>query len=121
MEASSPRATMGHADSEDGGEDRDRGGQGREDGTGRRRQGVKERGGKERRGKKIVNNTVKSFTKVDGISCFYTNADSLVNKIDELKTIVVNNKPQIIAVTEINPKNARFNLQNVEIQIPGYT
>ena len=44
----------------------------------------------------------------------------MVNKIDELKTIVVNNKPLIIAVTEINPKNSRFSLQNVEINLPGF-
>lgn len=55
-----------------------------------------------------------------GFNCLYTNADSLVNKIAELRLIVKNSKPKIIAVTETKPKNNRFPIQPVELKIPGF-
>ena len=67
-----------------------------------------------------VHNNVHSYTKVEGIKCLYTNADSLRNKMSELRTIALNSKPEIIAVTEVIPKNYRFNIQDVEIAIPQY-
>ena len=49
------------------------------------------------------------------------NADSLCNKIDELKATVSNNSPDVITVTEICPKNVRdVNIIVTAIQIPGY-
>jgi len=37
---------------------------------------------------------------------WYTNADSLLNKVDELKLLIASciNRPDIIAVTEVKPK-----------------
>ena len=50
-----------------------------------------------------------------------TNADSLCNKIDELKATVSSNSPDVITVTEICPKNVRdVNIIATAIQIPGY-
>jgi hypothetical protein len=87
-----------------------------------------ERGDGDRSGKvnqngktdKVVHKNVNMFTNVDGLTCFYTNADSLLNKLAEFKTIIQNNKPQIIAITELKPKTNRFTLAPVEISIPGY-
>ena len=63
----------------------------------------------------------KSHSQRRKIICWSTNADSLVNKIDELKTAVSNNKPDVITVTEICPKNARDgNDMSITIQMPGY-
>ena len=39
------------------------------------------------------------------LSCMYTNADTLTNKMTELKAYVEHHNPCIIAVTEIIPKN----------------
>jgi hypothetical protein len=44
---------------------------------------------------------------VNKLKCVYTNADSLSNKMTELKTIAIIEKPHVIAVTEVKPKNYR--------------
>jgi len=55
-------------------------------------------------------------------SCWYTNTDSLINKLVELKFLAENSKikPLIIAVTEVKPKNSRFSPQLSEYQLNGY-
>lgn len=53
----------------------------------------------------------------------YTNVDSLSNKANELRKIVGNmdKAPDIIAITEVKPKNCRFQLQPTDFKIEGYT
>ena len=66
-----------------------------------------------------VNNFVDNQTRK--LKCWSTNADSLCNKIDELKATVSSNSPDVITVTEICPKNVRdVNIIATAIQIPGY-
>ena len=50
----------------------------------------------------------------------YTNADSLLNKLPELQVVLDETKPDVLAVTEILPKNASTPPREVEYQIPGY-
>ena len=52
-----------------------------------------------------VNNFVDNHTRK--LKCWSTNADSLCNKIDELKATVSSNSPDVITVTDICPKNVR--------------
>ena len=47
----------------------------------------------------------------------YTNADTLTNKMSEMKVIVAEHHPYIIAVTEVIPKNYRIPVQEAEIKI----
>ena len=54
------------------------------------------------------------------LNCIYTNADSLINKRTELEARVAKLHPMIIAVTEIKPKNARFNIEEVELSLKGH-
>ena len=54
------------------------------------------------------------------MSCLYTNADCLINKMPELKLHVKNCKPKIIGITEVKPKHFRYNLQNCELAIENY-
>ena len=51
---------------------------------------------------------------------YYTNADSLLNKRDELTALVNVNKFDIIGITEILPKNRSSSIDDVEWCIPGY-
>ena len=62
----------------------------------------------------------KDFIHNKGFRCFYTNADSLLNKFEELKLEAKNNEPKIIAICETKPKNFRFNLSEAELQLEGY-
>jgi len=55
---------------------------------------------------------------VEGFTCFYTNADSLHNKMDELKCIIIEADPDIIAITESQPKNKNEFFQPV---LQGFT
>ena len=54
------------------------------------------------------------------IKSLYTNADSLLNKRDELRAQIEIHKPSIIGIVEIKPKNLRFNVEECEIGIQGY-
>ena len=54
------------------------------------------------------------------ITCFYTNADSLLNKRKELEVEVEINKPDIVAICEVKPKSCRYSVQPGEIALPGY-
>ena len=58
----------------------------------------------------------------NGIQCFYTNADSLPNKLGELMTRIQDGKNsyEVIGITEIYPKNCRYIPGKAELQIEGY-
>jgi hypothetical protein len=49
-----------------------------------------------------------------------TNADSLLNKRKELQVYVYEESPDIIAITEIIPKNMRDPIEKAEITLSGY-
>jgi hypothetical protein len=59
---------------------------------------------------------------LNGLHCFYTNADSLPNKCDELKARVQNaaEKYDIIGVTKVYPKSCRYSPGKAELQLLGY-
>ncbi len=57
----------------------------------------------------------------NSLKVYYANADSLINKIDELRAIASEEDPHILGITEVKPKNCRFPLQPSEINIKGYT
>jgi len=56
------------------------------------------------------------------LKIWYTNADTLTNKMSELRSRIHQTKsePDVIAITEVKPKNARYNLTESEIKIDGY-
>ena len=95
--------------------------EGGKDGEGGQGRGwrLKEKNKKEKN-KKDVNNNVYTFHFPAGFNCLYTNADCLSNKIQELKTIVKNTNPLVIAVTETEPKHQRFTLSTPELAIEKY-
>ena len=69
---------------------------------------------------------VNKFT-FEKLKCIYTNADSLSNKMNELRSLVYLEKPHIIAITEVKPKNYKditltdFNLEGYEIHSVNVT
>ena len=83
-----------------------------------------------RRHEKDVHRTVKFLNRSSGgsdfnsqsLKCIYTNADSFLNKFDEFKQRYVseNEKPDIIAITEVLPKNMRYTVNKAELDIEGY-
>ena len=62
--------------------------------------------------------TARSAPIMKKINCMYTNADSLMNKLSELK--VTQSQPMIIGITEVKPKKCRFNIVPCELQLEGY-
>jgi exonuclease III len=54
------------------------------------------------------------------LTCIYSNVDSLIKKITELSYITVQTAPDVIALTEIFPKNSRFPVTENDIQIANY-
>ncbi|CAC5386629.1 unnamed protein product [Mytilus coruscus] len=49
-----------------------------------------------------------NFTVLPKLSCIYTNADQLFNKLPELIVRTRDDKPKIIGITEVKPKNNRY-------------
>ena len=58
----------------------------------------------------------------NGLNCFYTNTDSLPNKLDDLKSRVQNTdiNYDVIGITEIYPKNCRYAPGKAELNLTGY-
>ena len=54
---------------------------------------------------------------ITNIKCMYTNADTLTNKMPELKALVKDIQPSVIAITEVIPKNYRYPVQKAERKI----
>jgi hypothetical protein len=51
----------------------------------------------------------------------YTNVDSFMNKRDELRALIQNKSYDVIALTEILPKNKdQFDISSVEWKMDGY-
>ncbi|CAG2202747.1 unnamed protein product [Mytilus edulis] len=60
-------------------------------------------------GKKVFKNVkTDNFTVLPKLSCIYTNADQLFNKLPELTVRTRDDKPKIIGITEVKPKNNRY-------------
>jgi hypothetical protein len=57
------------------------------------------------------------------LTCFFTNADQFPNKRVEFTSRLQSIKPppDIIAITEVKPKNSRYELQPAEYAMEGYT
>ena len=64
---------------------------------------------------------MESGTCKEGLQIFYTNADNLLNKLDDLKVRVQLNSFDIIVVTEVYPKTGSSkDVLLSELQIEGY-
>ena len=51
----------------------------------------------------------------------FTNADVLTkDKLLELKELIASQKPDVISITEVKPKNISRTITNLEYQLPGY-
>ena len=72
------------------------------------------------RGQKVAKNKKTHISAISNLKCMYTNCDTLTNKTSELKLAIDSNHPDIIALTEVTPKNNRYILQKSEIEIKGY-
>ena len=68
----------------------------------------------------LQNDTDNSNRKLLNCKCLYTNSDSLLNKRDELQALIEMHDPDIIAITEVTPKNCRYEVQECEITLAGY-
>ena len=54
------------------------------------------------------------------LTVFYTNANNIINKRDELYHSITWVKPEIICITEILPKNGSLPVDDCELQIQGF-
>ena len=55
------------------------------------------------------------------MSCYYTNADSLTNKKQELELIIAAHRPDIVIITELLPKNCDVSPTESEFSIKNYS
>jgi predicted metal-binding protein len=60
---------------------------------------------------------VNSCTVIEKLKCYYTNADQLRNKVQELDVKVRDQQPHIIWITEVNPKNQKHQLNPAEFSL----
>lgn len=74
-------------------------------------------------GERNFNNKNIEHYQLNGLTCIYTNADSFMNKYDEMKLLYINSDktaPDIIMITEVLPKNSRYKLIKAEFLLNGY-
>ena len=50
----------------------------------------------------------------------YSNVDQLLNKVEDLKTLISGNEPDIMLLTEIIPKAQRNEIHEAQLNVPGY-
>ena len=55
-----------------------------------------------------------------GLNCLYTNADQLLNKLDDLLILITSNEPGIMMVTEVIPKEQQNSVPYSQLSIKGY-
>ena len=55
-----------------------------------------------------------------GLKCMYSNVDQLLNKVEDLKTLISGNEPDIMLLTEIIPKAQRNEIHEAQLNVPGY-
>ena len=75
---------------------------------------------KKRNRKELSTQVTKNRLKQGNIRCMYTNADTLLNKMNELKDRIAEQDPTIIAVTEVLPKNGGESILKTEYSLKGY-
>ena len=70
----------------------------------------------------ISQKTVNRIDLIDKLDILYTNADGLINKRQELRVLInsLQDKPDVIAITEIKPKNMLGIIQPSEFNLDGY-
>jgi exonuclease III len=61
-----------------------------------------------------------SVNSIQRLNCTYTNVDTFLNKRNEFSHYVAIEKPDIICLVEILPKNTKFSVNAPEIQVNGY-
>jgi len=54
------------------------------------------------------------------LDILYTNADQLVNKMDDLSTLIASEEPDLILITEILPKCCVNSLSAARLALDGY-
>jgi hypothetical protein len=67
-------------------------------------------------------NDQENSTSFEGLKCWYTNACSLKEKLDELRLVIAKSAPDIIFITEtwFKPKEWENGTKQEEINLKGY-
>ena len=63
-----------------------------------------------------------SVMSCENICLMYTNVDCLSNKMSDFKVFLnsLSNKPNVIAITEVNPKSSKYKRKESEFSLEGY-
>lgn len=61
--------------------------------------------------------SVNSSVFIDKLKCYYTNADQLRNKLQELEVRIRDQQPHVIWITEVKPKNQTHQLNPAEFTL----
>ena len=57
---------------------------------------------------------------IQGLKCLYCNADQLLNKLEDLKTQIADECPDIMLFTEVIPKAQRNPIFESQLNVHGY-
>ena len=68
-----------------------------------------------------TNRDMRSNNTKTSLKVIYTNADSYLNKRNELSALIEKEKPDVICMAEIFPKNKKYSYNACEYKINGYT
>ena len=67
-------------------------------------------------------NEVKRNTMKDklGLKCLHTNADQLINKMEELRSTIADDPPDIMIITEVIPKAQKHAIPEALLNVDGF-
>ena len=69
---------------------------------------------------KVSSKKSRSKSNISTLKCLYSNVDQLLNKMDDLKMLMINDKPDIMILTEVIPKRQQKPILDTQIKIQGY-
>ena len=68
----------------------------------------------------VTEKTTSVNSVISSLTCLYFNADSLLNKRNELRPVISQHQPMIICISEILPTNCVTPLSESELNIDNY-
>ena len=69
---------------------------------------------------KCINTDPKINIGISGLSYLYTNADQLLNKIEDLKMVIAQEEPDVMMISEVIPKAQKNPIAVTLIGLEGY-
>ena len=70
--------------------------------------------------KKVNKDKIDMFQTNEGLKCLYLNADQLLNKMEDLRSVIADDTPDLIMITEVIPKAQKHPILEPLLSLSGF-